>query len=284
MLKIAGYVVVIASVLGGFLMSGGALAALWHPFEIVIIGGAAFGAFLVANNLSLVKSVFAKIPQIIFGHRYSKPFYLDVLGLLYEILNKSRREGMMAIEADVEEPQESPIFAKYPAILKDERMTAFICDYLRIMSTGTMAPHELEALFDVEISTLTEELSEPSHALNRVADALPGFGIVAAVLGIVITMSILGEADNAMIGEKVATALVGTFLGILAAYGFVGPFAAAMQQDANEEANTYEAIKMCLVASAQGLPPALAVEFGRKALFVAQRPSFAELEASVKGR
>lgn len=284
MLKIAGYVVVIASVLGGFLMSGGALAALWHPFEIVIIGGAAFGAFLVANNLSLVKSVFAKIPQIIFGHRYSKPFYLDVLGLLYEILNKSRREGMMAIEADVEEPQESPIFAKYPAILKDERMTAFICDYLRIMSTGTMAPHELEALFDVEISTLTEELSEPSHALSRVADALPGFGIVAAVLGIVITMSILGEADNAMIGEKVATALVGTFLGILAAYGFVGPFAAAMQQDANEEANTYEAIKMCLVASAQGLPPALAVEFGRKALFVAQRPSFAELEASVKGR
>lgn len=284
MLKIAGYVVVIASVLGGFLMSGGALAALWHPFEIMIIGGAAFGAFLVANNLSLVKGVFAKIPQIIFGHRYSKPFYLDVLGLLYEILNKSRREGMMAIEADVEEPRESPIFAKYPAILKDERMTAFICDYLRIMSTGTMAPHELEALFDVEISTLTEELSEPSHALNRVADALPGFGIVAAVLGIVITMSILGEADNAMIGEKVATALVGTFLGILAAYGFVGPFAAAMQQDANEEANTYEAIKMCLVASAQGLPPALAVEFGRKALFVAQRPSFAELEASVKGR
>lgn len=284
MLKIAGYVVVIASVLGGFLMSGGALAALWHPFEIMIIGGAAFGAFLVANNLSLVKGVFAKIPQIIFGHRYSKPFYLDVLGLLYETLNKSRREGMMAIEADVEEPRESPIFAKYPAILKDERMTAFICDYLRIMSTGTMAPHELEALFDVEISTLTEELSEPSHALNRVADALPGFGIVAAVLGIVITMSILGEADNAMIGEKVATALVGTFLGILAAYGFVGPFAAAMQQDANEEANTYEAIKMCLVASAQGLPPALAVEFGRKALFVAQRPSFAELEASVKGR
>lgn len=284
MLKIAGYVVVIASVLGGFLMSGGALAALWHPFEIMIIGGAAFGAFLVANNLSLVKGVFAKIPQIIFGHRYSKPFYLDVLGLLYEILNKSRREGMMAIEADVEEPRESPIFAKYPAILKDERMTAFICDYLRIMSTGTMAPHELEALFDVEISTLTEELSEPSHALNRVADALPGFGIVAAVLGIVITMSILGEADNAMIGEKVATALVGTFLGILAAYGFVGPFAAAMQQDANEEANTYEAIKMCLVASAQGLPPALAVEFGRKALFAAARPSFAELEASVKGR
>ena len=190
----------------------------------------------------------------------------------------------MAIEVDIEEPQGSPIFTKYPAILKDAHMPAFICDYLRIMSTGTMAPHELEALFDVEISTLTEELSEPSHAVNRVADALPGFGIVAAVLGIVVTMSILGEADNALIGEKVGTALVGTFLGILAAYGFVGPFSAAMQHEATEEANTYEAIKMCLVASSQGLPPALAVEFGRKSLLTDQRPSFAELETSVKGR
>ena len=284
MLKIAGYLVVIGSVLGGFVMSGGAIAALWHPFEILIIGGAALGAFMVANNLTLVKRVFAKIPQIIFGHRFNKPFYLDVLGLLYEILNKSRREGMMAIEGDIEEPHESPIFAKYPAILKDQHMTAFICDYLRIMSTGTMAPHELEALFDVEISTLTDELGEPSHAMNRVADALPGFGIVAAVLGIVVTMSILGEADNAMIGEKVGTALVGTFLGILAAYGFVGPLSAAMAHEASEEANTYEAIKMCLVASAQGLPPALAVEFGRKALLSAARPSFVELESSVKGR
>lgn len=284
MLKIAGYVVVIVSVLGGFAMSGGALAALWHPFEIVIIGGAALGAFMIANNIALVKKVFAKVPQIMFGQRFNKPFYLDVLGLLYEILNKSRREGMMAIEGDIEEPHESPIFTKYPAILKDEHMAAFICDYLRIMSTGTMAPHELESLFDVEISTLTEELSEPSHAVNRVADALPGFGIVAAVLGIVVTMSILGEADNALIGEKVGTALVGTFLGIFAAYGFVGPFSAAMQHEATAEANTYEAIKMCLVASAQGLPPALAVEFGRKALLSEQRPSFLELESSVKGR
>ena len=266
MLKIAGYVVVIISVFGGFMLSGGMLAVLWHPFEILIIGGAALGIFLIANSMTTVKKVFGKIPVIFFGHRFNKAFYLDVLGVLYEILNKSRREGMMAIEADIEEPQESPIFSKYPAILKDEHMTAFICDYLRIMSTGTMAPHELEALFDVEISSLSEELNEPAHALNRIADALPGFGIVAAVLGIVITMSILGEADNAMIGEKVGTALVGTFLGILAAYGFVGPFSAAVQHDANEEANTYEAIKMCLVASAQGLPPALAVEFGRKAL------------------
>lgn len=284
MLKIAGFLVVIGAVLGGFMASGGHIAALWHPFEILIIGGAAFGAFLVANSGAVVKKTLAAGPKIMFGHRFSKAYYLDVLGLLYEVLNKSRREGMMSIEADIEEPAESPIFSKYPAILKDKHMTEFVCDYLRIMSTGNMAPHELEALFDVEISSLTEELLEPSHATTRVADALPGFGIVAAVLGIVITMSILGDAEKSEIGEKVGTALVGTFLGILAAYGFVGPFASAMEHDAHEEANTYEAIKMTLVASAQGLPPALAVEFGRKSLLPEHRPSFLELEESVKGR
>ena len=284
MLKIAGFLVVIGSVLGGFMASGGHIAALWHPFEIIIIGGAAFGAFMVANSGTVVKKTLAAGPAIMFGHRFNKAYYLDVLGVLYEVLNKSRREGMMSIEADIEEPAESPIFSKYPAILKDKHMTEFICDYLRIMSTGNMAPHELEALFDVEISSLTEELLEPAHAATRVSDALPGFGIVAAVLGIVITMSILGEADNTEIGEKVGTALVGTFLGILAAYGFVGPFSSAMEHDAHEEANTYESIKMTLVASAQGLPPALAVEFGRKSLLPGHRPSFMELEESVKGR
>ncbi|GAA6130891.1 flagellar motor stator protein MotA [Halopseudomonas sabulinigri] len=284
MLKIAGFLVVIGAVLGGFMASGGHIAALWHPFEILIIGGAAFGAFLVANSGAVVKKTLAAGPKIMFGHRFSKAYYLDVLGLLYEVLNKSRREGMMSIEVDIEEPAESPIFSKYPAILKDKHMTEFVCDYLRIMSTGNMAPHELEALFDVEISSLTEELLEPSHAATRVSDALPGFGIVAAVLGIVITMSILGDAEKSEIGEKVGTALVGTFLGILAAYGFVGPFASAMEHDAHEEANTYEAIKMTLVASAQGLPPALAVEFGRKSLLPEHRPSFMELEESVKGR
>lgn len=284
MLKIAGFLVVIGSVLGGFLASGGHIGALWHPFEILIIGGAAFGAFMVANSAAVVKKTLAAAPAIMFGHKFSKAYYLDVLGLLYEVLNKSRREGMMSIEVDIEEPLESPIFSKYPAILKDKHMTEFICDYLRIMSTGNMAPHELEALFDVEISSLTEELLEPSHAATRVSDALPGFGIVAAVLGIVITMGILGDAEKSEIGEKVATALVGTFLGILAAYGFVGPFASAMEHEAHEEANTYEAIKMSLVASAQGLPPALAVEFGRKSLLPEHRPSFLELEESVKGR
>src|SRR5690554_5564576 len=236
MAKIIGILVVFSSVLGGFALAGGKIMALIHPFELIIIGGAALGAFIQSNRGHNSWRIIKKSLRM-FSSRYNRAYYLEVLRLIYDILTKSRREGMMAIEGDIEEPHESPIFTKYPAILKDAHMSAFICDYLRIMSTGTMAPHELEALFDVEISTLTEELSEPSHALNRVADALPGFGIVAAVLGIVVTMSILGEADNAQIGEKVGTALVGTFLGIFAAYGFVGPLAAAMQHEASEESN-----------------------------------------------
>ena len=203
--------------------------------------------------------------------------------MLYEVLNKSRREGMMAIEADLEEPAASPIFSKYPAILKDERMTAFVCDYLRIMSSGNMAPHELEGLFDMELNGLKEELEHPSHAVAKIADGLPAMGIVAAVLGIVITMSVLASATNAEIGEKVGTALVGTFLGILASYGFFGPLAAALEHDAKEELNLYEGIKATLVASASGMPPTLAVEFGRKVLLPAHRPSFAELEQAMRG-
>ncbi|AFN79511.1 flagellar motor stator protein MotA [Stutzerimonas nitrititolerans] len=282
MVKILGIIVVFASVLGGFALSGGKIAALLHPFEFMIIGGAALGAFLQANPGSTTKVVFRKSLQM-FSTRFTQAFYLEVLRLHYEILNKSRREGMMAIEADIEEPASSPIFSKYPAILKDERMTAFICDYLRIMSSGNMAPHELEGLFDMELASLKEELEHPSHAVTRVADGLPAVGIVAAVLGIVITMAILADASNVMIGEKVATALVGTFIGILASYGFVGPLAASLEHDAREELNLYEAIKATLVASASGMPPTLAVEFGRKVLFAAHRPTFAELEQAMRG-
>ncbi|NKQ11172.1 flagellar motor stator protein MotA [Pseudomonas sp. SST3] len=282
MAKIIGIIVVIASVLGGFVLSGGKLGALIHPFELMIIGGAALGGFLQANPGSTIKVVFRKSLQM-FSSRYTHKYYLEVLGLLYEILNKSRREGMMAIEADLEEPSASPIFSKYPAILKDERMTAFICDYLRIMSSGNMAPHELEGLFDMELNSLKEELEHPSHAVARVADGLPAMGIVAAVLGIVVTMSVLAEANNAEIGEKVGTALVGTFLGILASYGFFGPLAAALEHDAKEELNLYEGIKATLVASASGMPPTLAVEFGRKVLLSAHRPSFSELEQAMRG-
>lgn len=190
---------------------------------------------------------------------------------------------MMAIEADIEDAAASPIFAKYPAVLKDERMTAYICD-LRIMSTGNMAPHELEGLFDMELLSLKEELEHPSHAVTGIADGMPGFGIVAAVLGIVVTMASLGDGDQKSIGLHVGAALVGTFFGILAAYGFFGPLANTLRHDAREELNVYEAIKASLVASASGMPPSLAVEFGRKVLFPSHRPSFAELEQAVRGR
>ncbi|SIS22648.1 chemotaxis protein MotA [Aquipseudomonas alcaligenes] len=282
MIKIVGILVVFGCVLGGFVLSGGKLMALVHPFEVMIIGGAALGAFLQANPGSAFMTVFKK-SLAMFSSRFTHAFYLEVLKLLYEILNKSRREGMMAIEADVEDPNASPIFSKYPAILKDKRMTEFICDYLRIMSSGNMAPHELENLFDMEITSLKEELEHPAHAVAKVADGMPAMGIVAAVLGIVITMSILATADNAQIGEKVATALVGTFLGILASYGFFAPLAGALEHDAKEELNLYESIKATLVASASGMPPTLAVEFGRKVLFPAHRPSFSELEQAMRG-
>jgi len=282
MAKIIGIIVVIASVLGGFVLSGGKIGALIHPFEVMIIGGAALGGFLQANPGSTTMVVLKKSLSM-FSSRFTHKFYLEVLGMLYEILNKSRREGMMAIEADIEDPAASPIFSKYPSVLKDQRMTAFTADYLRIMASGNMAPHELEGLFDTELSSVKEDLEHPAHAVAKVADGLPAMGIVAAVLGIVITMSILADASNAEIGEKVATALVGTFLGILASYGFFGPLAGALEHDAKEELNVYESIKATLVASASGMPPTLAVEFGRKVLFPAHRPSFAELEQTMRG-
>lgn len=282
MIKIIGILVVIGSVLGGFVASGGKFMALVHPFEVLIIGGAALGSFLQANPPSAFMTVFKKSLKM-FSTRFTHAYYLDVLKLIYEILNKSRREGMMAIEADIEDPNASPIFSKYPAILQDARMTAYICDYLRIMSSGNMAPHELEGLFDMELASLKEELEHPAHAVGKVADGMPAMGIVAAVLGIVITMGVLAEADNATIGYKVGSALVGTFLGILASYGFCAPLAASLEHDAKEEVNVYEAIKAALVASASGMPPSLAVEFGRKVLYPAHRPTFSELDQAMRG-
>lgn len=283
MAKIIGIIVVFASVLGGYVLSHGKIAALIQPFEVLIIGGAALGAFLQANPGSTFMSVFKKALKM-FGNRFTHTFYLEVLSMLYEILNKSRREGMMAIEADVEDPAASAIFSKYPGLLKDAGMTAFVCDYLRIMSSGNMAPHELEGLFDMELGSLKEELDHNSHAVTRIADGLPGFGIVAAVLGIVVTMALLGQVEQSALGQHVGAALVGTFLGILAAYGFFGPLATCLEHDAKEELNVYEAIKASLVASASGMPPSLAVEFGRKVLFPAHRPSFSELEQAIRGR
>ena len=283
MLFIFGIIIVFGSVGWGFVMSHGQLAALWQPFEVVIIIGAAVGAYLISNPFHLVIDSLKLVPQVVMGSKVNKAMCLDMLHLIYDILNKSRREGMMSIEEDVENPQSSAIFARYPTILENDTLSRFIADYFRIISAGNLASHELEALMDQEIESRLHELEQPGAALGKVADALPGFGIVAAVLGIVITMASIG-GDPAVIGQHVAAALVGTFMGVLLAYGLVGPISVRMRHIAEDEIRLYEAAKASIIASMNGLAPQLAIEFGRKSLFSHDRPTFNELDSKVRGR
>ena len=284
MLLIVGTLVVLLCVLMGFVLGGGNLLALWHPTEILIICGAAFGAFVISNPLKVVKASFAGALGMLKGPRYKREDYVDLLKLLYDILVKIRKSGMLAIESDLEAPAKSELFSQYPRILADHHMVEFITDCLRLMVGGNLDPHELESLLEYELETHHKEAGEPAHAVQRVADALPGFGIVAAVLGIVNTMGALEGADTATIGHKVAAALVGTFLGILVAYGFVGPTATAMEHRAHEEGKAFDVVKMALVASVRGYAPPVAVEFARKLLFSDVRPTFADLESHLKGK
>ncbi|ODC04196.1 flagellar motor stator protein MotA [Terasakiispira papahanaumokuakeensis] len=283
MLLIIGALVVIGSVAGGYVLSHGDLIMLWQPYELIIIGGAALGGFITANPAHVLKDVFASVPQLLTSGGQNKAFYIDLLRLMFELFNKARKEGIIAIEADVDEPEQSPIFQGYPAILKQHELIEFITDYMRLISSGNMQPHELEGLMDSEIENLQKEMAEPSHAVGSVADALPGFGIVAAVLGITITMKDIA-APPEVLGHHIAAALVGTFLGILLSYGFVGPTARAMETMAHDKIKAFEAIKACLLANMNGLPPQLAVEFGRKMLNHGSRPTFNELEESVRNR
>lgn len=283
MTLIIGSLVVLASVIVGYLLSHGHLMALFQPFEVLIIGGAAFGAFIIANPVSTIKHVFHSIPLLLTGSPFNKAFYMDLLSLLYDIFDKSRKQGVMSIEADVDNPAESPIFTRYPAVMKSEALISFVTDYLRIISAGNLAPHELDGLMDKEIETRQHELEEPSHAVQAVADALPGFGIVAAVLGIVITMGSLG-GPAAEIGGHVAAALVGTFLGILLAYGFVGPMSTAMGHMVHHEIKAFECVKASILASMSGQAPQMAIEFGRKVLSFDHRPHFQELNDHVRSK
>jgi chemotaxis protein MotA len=275
---------VLGCVLGSFLMEGGSLLLLWHPAEVLIICGSAFGAFVISNPMKVVKSAFTATFSLLKGPRYKREDYVDLLKLLYDILVKIRKSGMLAIEADVEAPDKSKLFTEYPRILADHHMIEFITDCLRLIIGGNLDPHELESLLEYELETHHQEAAEPGHAVQRVADALPGFGIVAAVLGIVNTMAAIDGASVGTIGAKVAGALVGTFLGILVAYGFVGPTASAIEHRTHEEGKAFEVVKMALVASVRGYAPPVAVEFARKLLFSDLRPSFADLEAHLKGR
>jgi chemotaxis protein MotA len=284
MLLLVGTVVVIGCVLGGFVLEGGNLLALWHPTEILVIVGAAFGAFIISNPLKIVKSSFGGAIGMLKGPRYKRSDYADLLKLLYDVLVKIRKSGMLAIEGDIDAPDKSELFTQYPRILADHHMMEFITDCLRLMVGGNLDPHELESLLEYELETHHKEAGAPAHAVQQVADALPGFGIVAAVLGIVNTMGALEGADTATIGRKVGSALVGTFLGILIAYGFVGPTATAMEHRAHEEGKAFDVVKMALVASVRGYAPPVAVEFARKLLFSDVRPTFGDLEAHLKGK
>ncbi len=280
---IVGSLIVLVSVLAGYMLHGGNLMVLWQPTEVLIIGGAALGSFIIANPLGTIKDVFSGVIRLITGSPYNKAFYMDLLSLLYDIFDKSRKQGVMAIEEDIDNPGESQIFTRYPAVTKSTHLTAFITDYLRIISSGNMAPHELEGLMDQELDTRQHELEEPAHAVNKIADALPGLGIVAAVLGIVITMNFMSEGPE-KIGMSVAAALVGTFLGIWMGYGFVGPTSIALEHHAKYELRAYECAKAAIIATVSGQAPQMAIEFGRKALPSEKRPSFQELNDHVRSR
>ncbi len=281
MLVLVGYVIVLASVFGGFALAGGHLAALFQPIELLMIGGAAVGAFVVANTGKAIKSTFAAIPSLFHGSRYTQARYLELLALLSELLGKVRKEGMMAIEADLEAPADSALFAAYPTVLADHHATEFICDYLRLMVAGNVNLFQIESLMDHEIDTHHHEAEVPAHCIARLGDAMPAFGIVAAVMGVVHTMESIGLPPE-QLGMLIARALVGTFLGILLSYGFIAPVASLLEQKAAESSKLLHCIKAVLMASFHGCPPALAVEFGRKVLYSTERPGFSELEAHLR--
>ncbi|MGP4844678.1 flagellar motor stator protein MotA [Marinobacter sp. 1Y8] len=283
MALILGSIIVIACVLGGYVLAHGEIMALWQPLEMLIIFGAALGAFIISNPMHTIKETFGGVMRLLTGSPFNKAFYMDLLSLLYDVFDKSRKQGVMAIEEDIDNPGESQIFTRYPAVMKSEHLLAFVTDYLRIISSGNMAPHELEGLMETELDNREHELLEPSHALSKVSDALPGLGIVAAVLGIVITMGSLGGPPE-LIGLHVAAALVGTFMGIWAAYGFVGPTSTAMEHQAQYELRAYECAKAAIIATVSGQAPQMAIEFGRKALPSDKRPGFQELNDHVRSK
>jgi len=281
LLVIIGYLVVVLSVFGGFALAGGHLAALFQPLELLMIGGAAVGAFFVGNNGKAIKATLKALPSVFKGSKYTKSLYMELMTLLFEILTKVRKEGLMSIEGDIEAPEESAIFAKYPTVLADHHTIEFMTDYLRLMVSGNMDAFQIENLMDNEIETHHAEGEVPVHCVAKVGDGLTAFGIVAAVMGVVHTMESVG-LPPAELGMLIAHALVGTFLGILLSYGFVTPLSSLLEQKLHESSKIFQCVKVTLLASLNGYAPALAVEFGRKVLFSTERPSFSEMEEHIR--
>ncbi len=285
MFVIVGYVVSMVCIFGVYIFHGGNISVILHalPFEMITIFGAAGGAFVVNNQPKVLKATLKMIPEALKGSKFTKARYMELLALLYDILQKARKEGLMAIEKDVETPHESAIFKKHAVVGSDHHVVEFMTDYLRMMVSGNLNAHEIESLMDSEIDTHHQEAHAPVAAIARLAGALPAFGIVAAVLGVVNTMGSVGQPP-AVLGGMIASALVGTFLGILLAYGFVEPLGGLLEQKTEDAAKELQCIKTTLLASMQGYNPTTAIEFGRKVLFSTDRPTFAELEAHVRGK
>lgn len=277
MLVIVGSIIVIVSVIGGYALPGGHLAVLFQPYEFLMIIGAAIGAFIISNTKTILTGVGKGIGRALKGPKHGRDAYVELLSLLYQIFKLARSKGNLALEAHVEKPDESDIFSQYPAIQNDHHTMLFICDYLRLLTMGSDNPHELEALMDQDLEAHHEEEHAVVSALNTVSDGLPALGIVAAVLGVIHTMGSIAEPPE-VLGHLIGAALVGTFVGILLSYGFVGPLAAALGNIVTADSRFYTCIKAGILAHVGGHPPAIAVEFARKTLSTDVRPSFYELE------
>ncbi len=285
MFVLIGWGLAMACIFGVYIAHGGNITVIMHalPFELITILGSALGAFVANNQMKVIKSSMKGLGACFKGSKYSKARYMELMALLYDILQKARKEGLMSIEQDVEDPHNSAVFKKYPVVGGDHHVVEFITDYLRMMVSGNLNAHEIESLMDSEIETHHNEEHAAVAAIGRLAGGLPAFGIVAAVLGVVNTMGSVGQAP-AILGGMIASALVGTFLGILLAYGFVEPLGGLLEQKVEDGSKELQCIKTTLLASMQGYAPQVAVEFGRKVLFSSDRPTFAELESHVKGK
>ncbi|MFZ4741958.1 MAG: flagellar motor stator protein MotA [Limnohabitans sp.] len=285
MFVIIGYLLAMGCIFGGYIMHGGNIQVVLEalPNEVLVIGGGAIGAFIVNNQPKVIKATLRSIPAAFKSSVHTKANYLELMSLLYDILQKARKEGLMSIEQDVDAPNESKLFQSYPNIVKDHHLTEFLTDYLRMMVSGNLNSYEIEALIDSEMETHHQESHAPIAAIARVASGLPAFGIVAAVLGVVNTMGSVGQAP-AVLGAMIGSALVGTFLGILLAYGVVEPLGGLMEQQAEDRSKKFLCVKATLLASMQGYNPTTCIEFGRKVLFSTERPSFIEMEDHVRAK
>ena len=276
MFIIIGSIVVVVCVLGGFVLEGGQALALWQPLELLIIGGAALGSLLIATPLTVIKAMIKQITGV-FGSGLKKQDYLDLLVMMFEVFNVARKDGLVGLENHIEHPEESEIFQRYPKFLKNHHALAFFSDTMRVIISGAVQPYDLEDLMNNDIDVHHAEVSRPADTLNTTADSLPGLGIVAAVLGVVLTMAAI-DGPPEEIGHKIGAALVGTFIGIIGCYGFVGPLAASMRHRLNDTHQYLVCMKNALLSFNKGVAGVIAVEFARRSLYDEVRPDFLELE------